>query len=98
MAEDTIEQQIDDILEALRETSGKNVTREELEKELKKFLEYGVPADHAKQTLVKKFGGGFSLAPSSERTLVVDLKPNQQSVHVLCRIVSVNPREIQVKG
>jgi ssDNA-binding replication factor A large subunit len=98
MTEDNIEQQIDDILEALRETSGKDVSRDELEKELKKFLEYGVPPDHAKQTLVKKFGGGFSKVPSSERTLVVDLKPNQQSVHVICRIVSVNPREIQVKG
>jgi replication factor A1 len=98
MAEDNIEQQIDDILEALQETSGKTVSREELERELKKFLEYGVPADHAKQTLLKKFGGGFSPPKSSERTLVVDLKPNQQSVHVLCRIVSINPKEIQVKG
>jgi replication factor A1 len=98
MSEDNIEQQIDDILEALRETSGKDISREELEKELKKFLEYGVPPDHARQTLLKKFGGGFSQIPTSERTLVVDLKPNQQSVHVLCRIVSVNPREIKVKG
>jgi replication factor A1 len=98
MAEDNIEQQIDDILEALQETSGKAVSREELERELKKFLEYGVPAEHAKQTLLKKFGGGFSPAKSSERTLVVDLKPNQQSVHILCRIVSINPKEIQVKG
>jgi ssDNA-binding replication factor A large subunit len=98
MVEDNIEQQIDDILEALQETSGKTVSREELERELKKFLEYGVPADHAKQTLLKKFGGGFSPIKSSERTLVVDLKPNQQSVHVLCRIVSINPKEIQVKG
>jgi replication factor A1 len=98
MTEDTIEQQIDDILEALRETSGKNVSREELEKELRKFLEYGVPADHAKQTLVKKFGGGFKQSSSSERTLIVDLQPNQQSVHVLCRVISVNPREIHVKG
>jgi replication factor A1 len=98
MAEDTIAQQIDDILEALRETSGKDVSREELEKELKKFLEYGVPPDHAKQTLVKKFGGGFKQSSSSERTLVVDLQPNQQSVHVLCRIISVNPREIHAKG
>jgi replication factor A1 len=98
MAEDNIEQQIDDILEALRETSGKDVSRDELQKELKKFLEYGVPADHAKQTLVKKFGGGYKQPLSLERTLVVDLKPDQQSVHVLCRVVSVNPREIQVKG
>ncbi len=98
MAEDTIEQQIDDILEALREASGKEISREELEKELKKFLEYGVPLDHAKQTLVKKFGGTFKQPPSTERSLLVDLKPNQQSVHVLCRIVSVNPRDITVKG
>jgi len=97
MPEDTIEHQIDDILEAIHETSDKQVSREELEKELKKFLEYGVPPDHAKQTLVKKFGGG-TIQPSSERVLVVDLKPNQQSVHVLCRVVSVNPREIKVKG
>jgi len=99
MTDDSLDQQIDDILEALRDTSGKDVSREQLEKELKKFMEYGVPAEHAKQTLVKKFGGGGTQpASSSERVLVVDLKPNQQSVHVLCRVVSVNPRTIQVKG
>ncbi|MBN1280281.1 MAG: hypothetical protein JXA00_01385 [Candidatus Thermoplasmatota archaeon] len=98
MSEDTLDKQIDDILEALRDTEGKDVGREELEKELKKFLEYGVPPDHAKQTLVKKFGGAAQAAPSMERSLVVDLAPNQQSVHLLCRVVSVNPREIQVKG
>lgn len=98
MNEDNVEHLIDDILEALQETSRKEVSRDELEKELKKFLEYGVPVDHAKQTLVKKFGGGSAPTTSSERTLVVDLQPNQQSVHVRCRIVSVNPKEIQVKG
>jgi replication factor A1 len=98
MSEDDIEQQIDDILEELRKTSEKEISRDELEKELKKFLEYGVPPDHAKQTLIKKFGGGYLQSISSERILIVDLKPNQQSVHVLCRIISVNPREIQVKG
>lgn len=98
MAEDTIEQQIDDILEALRDSSGKEVSREELEKELKKFLEYGVPLDHAKQTLIKKFGGSFKQPPTTERSLLVDLKANQQSIHVLCRIVSINPRDITVKG
>jgi replication factor A1 len=99
MDEDIIEQQIDEILKALQETSGKDVGRDVLEKELRKFLEYGVPFEHAKQTLVKKFGGGaVKLAAPSERSLIVDLKPSQQSVHVLSRIISVNPREIQVKG
>ncbi len=101
MDEDVIEQQIDEILEALRETSGKDIGRDVLEKELRKFLEYGVPFEHAKQTIVKKFGGGggsVKLAAPSERTLIVDLKASQQSVHVRSRIISVNPREIQVKG
>jgi len=99
MDEDIIEQQIDEILKALQETSGKDVGRDVLDKELRKFLEYGVPFEHAKQTLVKKFGGGaVKLAAPSERSLIVDLKPSQQSVHVLSRIISVNPREIQVKG
>ena len=101
MDEDVIEQQIDEILKALQETSGKDVGRDVLEKELRKFLEYGVPFEHAKQTLVKKFGGGggtVKLTAPSERTLIVDLQPGQQSVHVRSRIISVNPRDIQVKG
>jgi replication factor A1 len=101
MDEDVVEKQIDEILEALRETSGKDVGRDVLEKELRKFLEYGVPFEHAKQTLIKKFGGGSGtakLATPQERTLIVDLQSNQQSVHVRSRIISVNPRDIQVKG
>ena len=98
MDEDTLEQQIKEILDALQETSGKDIGRDAVEKELQKFLEYGVPFDHAKQTLLKKFGGGEKPSTTTERTLLVDLKPGQQSVHVLCRIISVNPREIQVKG
>jgi len=98
MDEETFTQQVDEILEALQETSGKGTSRETLEQELRKFLDYGVPFEHAKQTLVKKFGGSVKQASSIERMLVVDLKPAQQSVHVRCRIISVSPREIQVKG
>ena len=98
MNDDTLEQQIKEILDALQETSGKDIGHDIIEKELQKFLEYGVPFDHAKQTLLKKFGGGEKPSTTTERTLLVDLKPGQQSVHVLCRIISVNPREIQVKG
>ncbi len=79
---DDLTPHIDDILDALGDTSEKEVTREELEKELKKFIEYGVPLDHAKQTLIKKFGGSY-VPPSSERMLVADLEPGRNSVHVL---------------
>jgi replication factor A1 len=98
MTDDELAQYIDDILEELRENQGKDVPREELEKELRRFLEYGVPADHAKQTLVKKYTTKERPQPSTERCLIVDLKPNLQSVNVIARIVSINPREITVKG
>jgi len=88
---------IDDILNALGDSSEKEVSREELEKELKKFIEYGVPLDHAKQTLIKKFGGSY-VPPSTERVLVADLESGQNSVHVLCRVLHVSPKDITVKG
>jgi len=96
-----LESHIDDILNALHEKSEKEVTREELEKELSKFMEYGVPIDQAKQTLIKKFGG-ITVFPSSkqssERKLISDLQPNERSVNLLCRVIAVNPKEITVKG
>jgi replication factor A1 len=100
MSED-IKSHIDDILNALKDDSEKEVTREELEKELTKFIEYGVPIDQAKQTLIKKFGGGAVLTSpqqSIERKLISDLLPNERSVKLLCHIISVNPKEITVKG
>jgi len=96
MSDEDIQPYIDGILEALSD-SKKKVTREELEKELKKFLEYGVPLDHAKQTLIKKFGGSY-VPPSTERILIVDLKPNQNSVNLLCRVITINPKDVTIKG
>lgn len=97
MSEVEIQPYVEDILEALGDNSEEKVTREELEKELKKFLEYGVPLDHAKQTLIKKFGGNY-LPSSTERTLVVDLTPNQNSVNLICRVITINPKDITIKG
>ena len=101
MTVDDLNAHIKDILDVLNEDSDKEVSRDEIEKELKKFLEYGVPIDQAKQTLIKKFGIGatFSSSPSSsERTLITDLRPNTQSVNLLCRVIAINPKEITVKG
>jgi replication factor A1 len=92
---------IDDILNALGENSTKEVNRDNLEKELNKFMEYGVPIDQAKQILIKKYGGIADLASSgssSERKLISDLKPNEKSVKILCRVIAINPKDITVKG
>jgi len=92
---------IDDIINALDEKSDKEVNREIIENELSKFMEYGVPIEQAKQTLIKKYGGIAVLTSSSqskERKLISDLQPNEKSVTLLCRVVAVNPKEITVKG
>jgi len=96
MTEIDVQPYIDDILAAINDSS-KEVSRKELENEFKKFLEYGVPLDHAKQTLIKKFGG-TPLTPSVERSLLIDLEPNQNTVSLLCRVITINPKDITVKG
>ncbi len=100
MPVDDLSAHIEDILDVLSEESEKRASKEELEKELKKFLEYGVPLIQAKQTLIKKFGSGKSIPAQviTERKVIADLQPNEPNVHLLCRVITVNPKEITVKG
>lgn len=100
MTEDDLESHVEDILNALKDLE-EDVSKEELEIELKKFMEYGVPIDQAKQTLIKKFGGSVkfnSSATSSERMLIANLEPNERSVNLLGHVIAINPKEITVKG
>jgi len=100
MPTDNLTSHIEEILNALSEDS-KEINHEKLEEELKKFLEYGVPIEQAKQTLITKFGGRTSFSTNSsslERTLISNLKPNQPSVNLLCHVIAINPKEINVKG
>ena len=98
---DNLDSHIDDILNALKGDSEKDVSRDEIGKELEKFMEYGVPLEQAKQTLIKKYGGVAVLttsASSSERKLISDLQPNERSVKLLARVIAVNPKEVSIKG
>lgn len=99
MENDDITSHIEDIINSL-EAEGKKISRKEIEEEFTKFMEYGVPVDQAKQTLIKKYGGTAVIpgSSSSTRTLISDLKPNQSSVKVLGHVIAVNPKEINVKG
>lgn len=99
MAIEDITSHIEDIKKSLDIESGK-IDQKEIEKELKKFLEYGVPIDQAKKTIIKKFGGDiiFNNQTNNERTLISKLQPNNHNVNLLCRVISINPKEILVKG
>jgi replication factor A1 len=78
-----------------------SVTADDVEAELYRFLEYGVPLAQAKQTVIKKYGGSFfsnGSAAMAKRTIIQDLQPNQRSVKLLAKIISINPKDITVKG
>jgi len=100
VTEEDIKSHVDDIINALKEESKDEISRKEVENELEKFIEYGVPIDQAKQTLIKKYGGVAVLTSSTpaERIMIADLKPNQSSVKLLGHIIAINPKEVTVKG
>ncbi len=101
MSEENLKAHVDDIINALKGETKEEISPEELEQELIKFMEYGVPIEQAKQSLIKKFGGTAVLTDSSstsERILISDLKPNQSSVKLLGHVIAINPKEITVKG
>lgn len=86
---------VKDITRAL----GNRVSEDEIERELNSYLNvYRVPLGTAKRSIVKKHGGNPSMLSLGVQKAVIDLTPNEFSVDVLARIVSVNEREIEVEG
>jgi replication factor A1 len=91
---------VKELMSLLGETT-ENISADDVETELQRFLEYGVPIDQAKQTVIKKYGGtAFSnVSPSLlKRTLIAELETHQKSVKIIGKIISINPKDITVKG
>lgn len=86
-------EQIAPHVEELTRALGQNVDEEEIEAELRRFLEYGVPVEQAKQDLLRRYGGRSSVDRNVE-----DLAPGEQGVNLLVRVVTVNEKEIEVEG
>lgn len=90
---------LEELVRALGEKVGSEVTVEELEAELGRYLEYGVPPDQARGIILRKFGiNPPRSAPSTARKALVDLGPDEKFVNLLVRIVAINPKEITVRG
>ncbi len=92
MTED-IDAAVDEVINALDEEASK----EEVEENLKKFIEYGVPVDQAKQAVLKKFGVTRT-APSATEKKIGDITPGDRRLRFTGKIVTVEQREVEVKG
>ncbi len=98
---DNIESHIEEILNILDKKTDEKPSKDDIKKEFEKFMEYGVPINQAKQTILKKYGEEetvFSQNTSTERILISNLKPNQSSVKILGHVIAINPKEITVRG
>jgi hypothetical protein len=62
---ENLNQHAKDIISKLDTQKKQAVSTQEVAEELEKFLEYGVPVNQAKQTLLKKFGVNTTVAPES---------------------------------
>ena len=89
--EDDISSYIDEIVSALGDDL--ELSREDIEKEFRRFLEYGVPPDQAKESIVKKFG-----KDKLNRKLLKDIVPNERNLNLICKIITKNVKEVNIRG
>ncbi len=86
---------VDDIARVL----GDKMDREDIDRELRQYLtEYRIPLGTAKRMLVKKYGGTPSQLGLGVQKTLDQLQPNEPSVDLLCRLVAVNHKEVDVGG
>ncbi|MHB8604676.1 MAG: hypothetical protein ACYDCK_05420, partial [Thermoplasmatota archaeon] len=81
---------IADIARAL----GNRVEMEQIEDELKRYVEFGVPLAQAKRDIVRNHGG--SLKAGKKR--LADLQVGDSGLELLAKVVTVNPKDIVVQG
>ncbi|HEC77082.1 MAG TPA: hypothetical protein ENI33_07495 [Thermoplasmatales archaeon] len=86
MMENNIESAVDEILEIIE------ANREEVEKDLRKFIEYGVPLEHAKKAVINKYSG------SAKEKKLKDVNINEKNIITVAKIIFIDEREIEVRG
>ncbi|UCE73604.1 MAG: hypothetical protein JSV56_11340 [Methanomassiliicoccales archaeon] len=95
MRNEEIAPHVEDIARVLKD----KIDSEDIEKELRQYLtEYRIPLGTAKQMLVKKYGGTPSELGLGVSKTIEQLAPNESSVDLLCRLIAVNHKEVDVGG
>ena len=65
-----------------------------IEDELRRYLDYGVPLSQAKRDIVRMHGGNLVAGPRK----VSSLAPEEKGIELEVQILTVNPKDITVKG
>lgn len=67
---------------------------EAVEDELRRYIEYGVPLAQAKRDIVRMHGGQLTAGEKKVATLT----PEERGVDLVVKVLTVNPKQINVKG
>lgn len=88
---------IDELTKALGTKVGTTVQLEDLEDELKKYLEYGVPADEAVRTILRHHGEAAA-TPAAGPIKLANAPSNAPAVDALARLITMNTRTVNARG
>lgn len=67
---------------------------EAIEDELRRYIEYGVPLAQAKRDIVRMHGGQLTAGEKKVATLT----PEERGIDLVVKVLTVNPKQINVKG
>ena len=95
MEENKLAPHVEEIARAL----GDKLSAEEIESELKEYVEvYKLTVPMAKKTIVKKHGGDVSGFTAGFQRKLAELRPNEPNVDFVARVVTANDKTIDAKG
>ncbi len=95
MSDETLAPHIEEINRAL----GGKLSEEDIEKELKRYLEvFGLSLPVAKRTIVKRHGGDASGFSAGFQRKLAEIRPNEPNVDFVGKVLSANTKDITVKG
>ncbi len=78
---------------------GNKVDESRIEEELENYLNvYRVSLETAKRSVVKNFGGDPNGLSKGNRRKVADIKGGEQSVDLAVKVITANPKDIEVDG
>lgn len=95
MEENKLAPHVEEIARAL----GNRLSAEEIESELKEYIEvYRLTIPMAKKTMVKKHGGDVSGFTAGFQRKLAELRPNEPNVDFVARVITTNDKTIEAKG
>lgn len=90
---------LDELTKALGTKVGTTVQLEDLEDELKKYLDYGVPPQEAVRTILRHHGEATaSPGAASGPVKMTDLPANAPAVDTIGRLITFNTRTVTARG